>query len=831
MCFKKCAKNTRILQVLIGLFLALLVPSMAMSQDSDKELFLVAQKAFEDGFYDVAMRYIQQLEEQYPQTEKRVEAKLLLGQCYFFKSLYLKAYETFSALLQYPEFKDATLFWLGETYLKGSDYKQAEEQYRQLIKVYPNSPYVPQAYYSLGWIYYDQDQLEEAKKVFAQLVEEFPSHQLSEDAAFKLGEVEYNLRNYESAIRYFESYVSRYPNSTRQAEVYFYIGESYYYQEDFLTAVGYYAQSAQLAYDSKLILMSKVSLGWSYIKLGKLKLAQQYLDEAYQLAQQKNILSDDVLLGQASLYSEMKEYARALAAYTDLIKMFPDSRRIAEAYLGKGNICYLTEDYAGAIGAYQKIIDLFSNVLQRSDEVEKAYFGLAWAHLKLGDIDASVRHFKTIKDKTTNRIVKVSALTQIGDAYQDVGQFDKAISVYDEILKDYPQSPYTDYAQYRQGIALLRMGNIEAATLSFQSLQANFPSSRYVDDIRYYLAVAYFKKGDWATAKKQISLFLKGSPKSNEFMAEAQYILALSNFNLLDYAEALKAFQRILKDYPDQTAMVKDAEFWIGKCYHKMGQNKEALKQFADVIQKYPKSIIAQDSLMWLGDNALESGQFDLAIQHYQRLLEEFPGNAKLDLIYFELGQAYQAKGEIDEAVNAFKKINNTAPPELYAKARLAIADIFAQDVDPTRAMETYQGIIAGSPEFQRDAYFKIAEIHKRNGEYAQAASAYRNALNAKEGVGDLSSAQLQFSIADMHELLNERDRAVEEYLKIAYLYADKEDWVVKAYLRVARIFEDNEQWADARMTYQKVLKYDTEELKFVQERLEWIEEHVPSAN
>jgi tetratricopeptide (TPR) repeat protein len=643
--------------------------------------------------------------------------------------------------------------------------------------------------------------------------------------------VENNLQHYESAIRHFEDYRSRYPNSTRHAEVYFYAGESYYYLEDFLTAVGYYAQSAKLAYDSKLILMSKVSLGWSYIKLGKLKLARQYFDEAYQLAMQKNILSDDVLLGQASLYSEMKEYARALAAYTDLIKMFPDSRRIAEAYLGKGNICYLTEDYTGANDAYQKIVDLFSSVPERSGEVEKAYFGLAWAHLKLGDIDASIHNFKIIKDKTPNRIVKVSALTQIGDAYQDVGQFDKAINVYDEILKDYPQSPYTDYAQYRQGIALLRTGNIEAATLSFQSLQANFPSSRYVDDIRYYLAVAYFKKGDWATAREQISLFLKGSPKANEFMAEAEYILALSHFNLFDYTKALQAFQRILKDYPDQTAMVKDSEFWIAKCYHEMGQSKEAFKQFTDVIQKYPQSIIAQDSLMWLGDNALESGDFDSAIGYYQRLLDEFPGNAKLDLIHFELGQAYQAKGESERAINAFKEIGHTAPPELYARARLAIADIFARDVDPARAMETYQSIITGSPEFQRDAYFKIAEIYKRNAEYAQAARAYRNALNATGGVGDLSSAQLQFYIGDMHELLNERDKAVEEYLKIPYLYADEEAWVVKAYLRVARIFEDNEQWADARMTYQKVLKYDTDELKFVRERLEWIQEHVQGVN
>ena len=88
------------------------------AENEEKELFLVAQKSFEDGFYDIAIRYIDQLLEEHPQTDNRIQANLLLGQCHFFKSQYLKAYEVFQDLLQYSEFKDATLFWLGENSLK-----------------------------------------------------------------------------------------------------------------------------------------------------------------------------------------------------------------------------------------------------------------------------------------------------------------------------------------------------------------------------------------------------------------------------------------------------------------------------------------------------------------------------------------------------------------------------------------------------------------------------------------------------------------------------------------------------------------------------------------
>src|SRR6185503_5499829 len=119
------------------------------------------------------IRYIDQLLTDFSQTNKRVQAQLLLGQCYFFQNQYLKAYEIFNGLLNFTEYKDATLFWLGETHLKGTDYKKAEEFYLQLIKLYPKSDYAPQAIYSLGWVHFEQGNYEKAKEFFFQLIKNY----------------------------------------------------------------------------------------------------------------------------------------------------------------------------------------------------------------------------------------------------------------------------------------------------------------------------------------------------------------------------------------------------------------------------------------------------------------------------------------------------------------------------------------------------------------------------------------------------------------------------------------------------------------------------------
>lgn len=394
--------------LLLGLLTAG-VPVQA--QTNDKELFLVAQKAYEDGFYDVAIRYIEQLLSDHPDTNKRIEARLLLGQCYFFKSQYLKAYEVFNDLLQYTEYRDHTLYWLGETYLKGSDYRQAKKQYRQLINLFPNSVFTPQAYYSVGWVEFEEDKFQDAFKTFTELQQKFPDHQLAEDAAFKLGEIEYNLRHFEKTIDAFNNYLEKFPRSTKKAEAFFYIAESYYYLEDPLTAITYYAKTAEVAYDNKLILMARVSLGWCYLKLEKYKLAGENFDKALVFAESKGILSDDIYLGQATLYTRMEKYAEALNAYQLLIDTFPNSHRVLESYLGKANIFYKLEQYDRAIIHYKKVLLDFDETKELNDTYEKAFFGLAWSHLKKNEIEPAIQSFQAIKNRATNKTVKISALT------------------------------------------------------------------------------------------------------------------------------------------------------------------------------------------------------------------------------------------------------------------------------------------------------------------------------------------------------------------------------------------------------------------------------------
>jgi tetratricopeptide (TPR) repeat protein len=85
----------------------------------------------------------------------------------------------------------------------------------------------------------------------------------------------------------------------------------------------------------------------------------------------------------------------------------------------------------------------------------------------------------------------------------------------------------------------------------------------------------------------------------------------------------------------------------------------------------------------------------------------------------------------------------------------------------------------------------------------------------------------VQLKIAETLETQGRLKEAVQEYLKVTYLYSEDATATVKAYLRVARIFEAQEDFQEALNIYKKVIAMNVPEAKYAQERIDWIKSNV----
>lgn len=821
----------KIIFILFLAALSLLLIRPIQADDKEDDLFFVAQKAFEDGFYDVALRYLDRFLKDFPQTTKRVQVELLVGQCYFFDNQYLKAFDQFENLLKSPEgeeIKDAVLFWLGEVYLKSKDYKQAENYYRKLIEDFPASNYLSQGFYSLGWTYFEQGLYEEAIATFSEIIRKYPSSTLVEDSHFKIGESLYNLKQYQDAIAKFTSYLKKFPQSNRLDQVYFYIAESDYYLENFESAVKSYSVAIGISKDERLANLARTSSGWSYLRLRKFKEAQDAFQEAQSTAQSKNLEMDDILLGKASLFTQLEDYEKALAVYNEIINKLPNSRWFIDAKLGKANCLHELGRYLEAVSAYEEILNKFSQKKELSDQIEKVYFGLAWSYLKLGKFKEAVDNFRKVMDISADKTMRLSALCQIGDIYQDIGDLQLAVDTYDEILKTYPESLYSDYIQYREGIALLKMDRVEAATIILQSLSKNFPKSKFINDAQYYMGMAYFKKGDFVASKEQFETLLSRLPVDGELRLNLMFALGTSLGYLKEYRKAIGIFERLKKDYAQNEDAIQRSDFEIANSLYQWGKDQDAVKKFKLIIYKYPKSEVALRTLLWLGDYYLKTKKFEISRRYLNDLISDFSESDKVDEARYIIGLTFKAEKRYDEAINEFKRILSKDNSKMIIETSLAVASILSETAKLEEATEIYRNIIAKYPDAARDAYVKLADLYRNNNFFTKAIEAYQKALNlmAPES-SSISNSQIQFSLAESIEGTKDFNKAIENYLKIPYLYSRDTYWVVKSYLRVARIFEDRESWAEARKIYEKVAQENVEESKFAVERLEWIKNNI----
>ncbi len=787
----------------------------------------MAKKAFEDGFYDVAQGLFERFLKNYPNSSNTEQVKLLIGQCYFRQNKFLDALAKFDSLLgedASKNIKDAILYWMAEVHFKGNNFSKASEYYKAIIDGFPKSYYTVYAYYSLGWCLFQDGKFDEAVKYFKIVVEKFPKDPQAQDSSFKIIECLYNLKDYTGLKNILKSYLKLYPKDTAHAPfLYFYMAEADYYLANFDEAVNEYSKVLASTNDEKIQSLSKLGIGWAYLKLKRYKEAGgTFLGIKTDNLDKKN--QDILLLGKATIGSETDSFTEAVKLYGELANTTTDPDILIQAYLGRADALYNIAEYKEAINVYEEALDKISESVSR-ENIDKLHYGLAWAFLKEGEFRKAIDEFQKIAKQTEDKIVKVAALCQIGDAYQDSRDYNKAIETYDGILKDYPDSLYGDYIQYQLGSTLLKTSNYDGAIMAFQSLKNNFPNSKLLGDASYALGLVYFQRQDYESSKEIFEKF-QDEFKDSNLKSESTYLLGTSLYNLGKFSEAIEVFKNIIREYSQNTELSQKAEYEIADCYYQMGNEKEAMERFKILRSKYPDSKLTPEVMWWLGEYYYRHNDLSLARRYFSSLIQDFPDNNLVPDAYYAIGSTYSEENKYEDAINNFKKVIELGKLDLSGTANIAVADIYIKQDKIDLALGIYKGVVSASPNLASLIYPKVADLYRTINNYGEAISFYRKSLHI---VPAREMADIQFKIAESLQAQGSYSDAIEEYLKVTYLYSENNDLAVKALLRVAVIYEDKENFKEAVKIYKRINSMNVQEAKYAKERMEWIRTHVNS--
>ncbi|MFH1442140.1 MAG: tetratricopeptide repeat protein [Candidatus Omnitrophota bacterium] len=793
--------------------------SVVFSQETkEEETLFVAERAFDDGFYEVSLDLLERFLKTYSDSKNKQKVNLLIGKCYFNQNKYNNALEKFSAIENDPairDLRDEIFYWIAEVHFRGNNFIKAAEYYRKIADGFPKSVFLVPGIYSLGWCLFQQQDYRQALEYFSIIEEKHASEPFIQDARFKIIECLYNLKDYSVLKEKLKFYLRIYARDTEKLPYfYFYLAEAEYYLNNFNDAETEYLNALSNTKDERIKALSSLGLGWACLKLKKYKDAENNFARV-KIDKLERSSRDIFLFGKALLMTETNLLDEAKKIYEQLKVETSDLLVKIQAYIGQAEVSYNLAEYKDALGLYKEAESFISSAAPQ-EIVDKLHYGLAWVYLKEGDFKAAIDEFNKIVKSSEDKVVKISAVCQIGDAYLDSGDINKAIEAYDNILKNYPDNFYSDYVQYQLGLAFLKISNYDAAIIAFKKLKANFPDSKLLDDSSYALGLAYFQLQDYNSSREIFNNFQQEFKNSN-LNPQAIYLLGTSLYNLEKFTEAIDVFKNVIRAYGHDNELSQKCEYEIADCFYRMGNEKKAMNRFKALRAKYPDSKLTPEIMWWLGEYYYRHNDLSLSRRYFYSLIQDFPKSNLVCDAYYVLASSFAEESKDAEAIDNFKKVISLAKSDLAGSAAIAIADIYTRQEKYELALNIYNDVFDKYQNLANLIYPKMAETYFKMVNYEKAIEFYTKSLDLVP-IKEISS--IQFKIAEIQQAQAKFDQAIEGYLKVSYLYSENNDLIVKALLRVAAIYEDRDNFKEAVNIYKRVAALNVDEAKYADEKI-----------
>jgi tetratricopeptide (TPR) repeat protein len=181
-------------------------------------------------------------------------------------------------------------------------------------------------------------------------------------------------------------------------------------------------------------------------------------------------------------------------------------------------------------------------------------------------------------------------------------------------------------------------------------------------------------------------------------------------------------FTAVLTANPDMAA----AFFELGQVYARMGKNGAAAAAYREVaaINPYVGNVNTR-----LGEMALADNKLDSAIAYLKKALER---DTEPFMIYFQLANAYQKRGDLPEAADAYKQVIKLFP--VLFDARYNLGMVYSKQKRWADAATEFEETLKLNARFS-PAHYQLAAVQTKLGKRQDAKQHLQEYLkNAPDG-------------------------------------------------------------------------------------------------
>ncbi len=429
----------------------------------------------------------------------------------------------------------------GDHAIFNGDWDTALTEYQTALNANPDPEIQSAARLGIGRVYFQEGDYLKAQATLEDLIIRYPASPHLSTTYFYLAETYSTLQDYLKAAETYQDYLDLGP-SPIDGYIYELQGDALFAGEDYLGAIQTY-QRAMLAGRISPDLELDIKIAQSYDLAGDYATAAVGYQDIYQRSSNDYTKARmDLLMGQA--YTNLGEIDLAYEAYSDAVKNFPLSNDTYLALvtlvengvtvneLDRGLVDYYAGQYSVAVAAFDRYL------LSSPEEPAIAYY------------------YK-------------------GLSFSALGEHQAAISEWDRVIQDYPDSRYWANAWENKANTLwLHLDEFIQAAQTLLDFVAAVPSHPRAAEFLFDAASINERANRLEQAADLWERVATEFPESDQAY-RALFLAGISRYRLEDYPAAYTTFQT---DLPlagnlDQRAALY---FWSGKCQVTLGDSNAA---------------------------------------------------------------------------------------------------------------------------------------------------------------------------------------------------------------------------------------------------------------
>ena len=749
---------------------------------------------------------------------------------------------------------------IGDNYMEWNKFDEAWTAYNQVIELYGDTPYPPNAQYQKGEAKYFAGDYAAAREDYLQLLEDYPDSDtgLRSAALYSAGWSAEKFGGVDQAIASYTQAVENFPRSDQAPLCLLRIARLSYEQQKVEEAIEAYKAITESYQDTR-------HTADAYYGLGILYRDEERKDEAIAAFSQVDRDARETyiaaLIEAANIYISQDRIAEGRALLNQLLEGVTGDRDLeARAHFQMAQLDLNNKNYVDAVERYSLVLEEYPE----SDVIRDTRYGRALAYHYSGRYDRALVDYKWLLDTKIPKAMQLKVTFSMALSYSAEGNDEEAEKLLNEVIASGDESLVRS-ARLQLISMAEKKGNPEEAVHIYEEMLATTTSSEDRERLLIRLANAYFKLDKFQqsidAAQELIDLAINA-----ESIANALFVQGNCFYRSEQFVQAIATYNTIIENYP-QIAWARNAQFQIGVAYnrlsannvevlpamskafnayytqypeddravhayyydawahYRMGKWRAASDIFASLADKYPQSRYASEALFRAGDALFnmtnrsgaenKNQNFLDAMVFYDRIIKRYSRSSHVDDALYNKAWCLINLDRKEEAVPVFERIVAEYSDGTYgARSQFTLGDYYYGLKDYEKATESYQAFLERFPDDKLIAQDR--GLPKK----------------ARTLLGHLAEIDAYNLYATGEQLLAEKnyDEAMAIFKEVQQKYP-KSDQAVNSLVNIGAAYMAQEEFRQAGAVFQEVVdnygdnpKYRTQ-VDYAREQLEVMEE------